>query len=129
MTVSNKNSVLTGILIIAVLGQSSSTLFYFGQTYNLQNTLQLRTHLNTPRMMDIVAVFTDTLIAAVLIALLLKHRSGFRKTNSIVHRLAVYTLGTGLVTGLWIIVGLIGSVVVPDTFFYLLIQLVVSRRE
>ena len=79
--------------------------------------------------MDAVAVFTDTLIAAVLITLLMKHRSEFKKTNSIIYRLIMYTLGTGLVTGIWMTIGLIGSIAMPNSCLYILVEIVASRRE
>ena len=127
--VSNGNYLLTCPLFLAVVGTSAVALAYFIQVYNFQFITQLDSAINTIRGVNAASAFTDTLMATVLTYLLLKHRSGFKKTNSIINRLITYTIGTGLVTGLWSTVGLIGAVAVPDSLLYVFIDLTIAKRE
>ena len=127
--VSNKNHLLTGFLITVVLAQLGVTLTYFGQVYHFTNSVQLLTVLNTERAMNALVVVADTLIAATLIYLLWNHRSGIRRTDSIIKRLVVYTIGTGLVTSLWGVIGIVGAQVMPSSFIYLLVALVMPKCE
>ncbi|KAL5530979.1 hypothetical protein ACEPAG_3855 [Sanghuangporus baumii] len=124
---SNKNHLLTGFLVIIVLAQLGVTLSYFGQVYHFTNAAQLLGALNTERAMNALVVVADTLIAVVLIYLLWNRRSGIRKTDSIIKRLVIYTIGTGLVTSLWGIIGLAGAQVLPSSFIYLLVDLVMPK--
>lgn len=124
--VSKGNYLLTGFLFIAVLAQFIVTVVCFAQIYTLQSVTQQSTVVNTNRAFNITAAITDTLIAAVLIHLLLKHRSEFKKTNSVINRLIMYTIGTGLVTALWAIVGFI-STVVSGSLFYLFVEFVIAK--
>ena len=128
-SVSNRNRILATVLGIAVLGNLSTTLIYFGQIYNLEDILQFRRFSTTERLMNGITAFTDTLIATVLIYLLLKHRSGFIKTNSVINRLIVYAIGTGLITCVWATIGLIGSFALPNTLLYLLVDVTFAKGK
>ena len=79
--------------------------------------------------MNCITVFTDSLLAVVIIWLLWRSRSGIKKTDSVVNRLIMYTIGSGLVTALWTVVALIGAEVAPQTFIYLLVDLVIPKCE
>ncbi|KAL5478277.1 hypothetical protein ACEPAI_2461 [Sanghuangporus weigelae] len=124
---SSKNNILAGVLSAAVLAQFSLTLTYYGQVINLNRIAQLDDAIHTELAMTGVAVFTDTLLAVVLIWLLRKARSGFRRSDSIVNRLVMYIVGSSLVTAMCVIVALISAAVAPHSFIYLLADLVIPK--
>lgn len=97
--------------------------------FNLTSFAELPKILNTERALNVVVLFTDTFIAVVLIFLLWKLRSGTKKTDTVVKRLVIYTISTGLVTSLWAIIALIGTEVKPDSFIYVLVDLVFPKCD
>ena len=124
---SNNNYPLTGFLVTAILGQLVASMYYSGRISEFSSFTQFHEVLDSERAMNAVVAATDTLIAVVLIYLLLKQRTDFKKTNGIINRLIIYTVGTGLVTAVWCIVGLIGTIVMPESFIYLLVDIVVCK--
>ncbi|EJC99656.1 uncharacterized protein FOMMEDRAFT_148554 [Fomitiporia mediterranea MF3/22] len=124
---SNKSKLLTAFLIILIAAQFTITLVYFGQIYNFTDFAQLFSVLNTERAMNAQVVVTDTCIATSLIVLLWRSRSGFRRTDSIINRLVMYTISTGLLTSLVGVVGLVGAQVQPASLIYLLADLIMPK--
>ena len=102
---------------------------YFGTIANFKLATQLSGVVNMELALNCVTLFTDTSIAAVLMFLLWRSRSGAgcKRTNTLLKRLIAYTIGTGLVTGLWTVVAVIGVSVKPDSFIYLLVDLVITK--
>lgn len=127
ISVSRKNYVLTGTLSALVLTQFAITVTYFGQVYHITQASELIRFINTERAAMIIFVVVDTIIAVVLSFLLYRMRSGVKKTDSIVKRLILYTISTGLITSLWGVVGLVGAFVRPNSFIYLLVDLVFPK--
>ena len=127
--VSKKNLVLTGVLTIAVLGQLVMNLFYVGMIYNERNLLLLSKHLSVEIVLNCVIAFTDTLLSVVVIWLLRNSRCGFQRTDSIINRLVLYTIGTGLVTSVWMIIALIASSIAPHSLIYALADLTLPKCQ
>ena len=127
--VSNRSYPLTCVLLIPVAATFAVSLAYFVQVYNFEYNAQLDSAINTIRGVNAASTSTDMLIAAVLTYLLLKHRSGLKKTDSIVNRLIIYAVCTGSVTALWSIIGLIGAVAIPSSFLYVFIDMTIAKCE
>ncbi|EJD02009.1 uncharacterized protein FOMMEDRAFT_29124 [Fomitiporia mediterranea MF3/22] len=124
---SNNNWLVIGALSAAILAHFSIIIAYFGQIYHFTQFTQLLSVINTERAMNAVVAAMEFFISAVLVSLLWKHRSRVRKTDSVVQRLILYTINTGLITGLWAVVALIGAVVKPDSLIYLLVDFVIPK--
>ncbi|KIY65916.1 hypothetical protein CYLTODRAFT_49303 [Cylindrobasidium torrendii FP15055 ss-10] len=58
----------------------------------------------------------DIIIAATMIWILLKHRTGFKNTNSVITRLVVYCINSGLLTSICALGTLIALRVAPKTY-------------
>lgn len=71
----------------------------------------------------------DTVLAATLCYYLYIRRSGFKKTDTALNRLMMYSMGSGLVTALAGIVGLICAVVKPDAFLYMVPDMLMAKCE
>ncbi|KAL5514887.1 hypothetical protein ACEPAG_2203 [Sanghuangporus baumii] len=124
---SRKKHALRVILCVAVLAQFVVTTVFFAQIHNFSNILQFMGVVNTELVMSCIALATDTLLAGVLIWLLWKARSGFHRSDSIINRLVIYTVDSGLVTAFWATVAVIGTRVAPNSFIYLLVDLVMPK--
>ena len=103
-------------------------LVYFGKAIHFKSFAQLLTIKEITRSINIVNAVADASIAAVLVFLLQKSRTGFRTSETIINRLIIFTVNTGLLTGCTAIVCLIMNIVFPDTFLYILFYLMTSRR-
>ena len=126
---SNKNRVLVGVFSTAVLGQFVATVVYFGQMNNFNEVKQLNQIVVTEVAMKSTMAFTDSLLASVLVWYLWKGRSGFKRTDSIINRLVMYTIGTGLLTSFWMIAALISAELSPHSFIYLVADLTLPKRK
>ena len=126
--VSKKNKAITGVLCLAILIQFAITTAYYAQIYNVTLVTQLQEAVHTELAMNYIVVCTDTLLAGVLVWLLYKSRSGVKSTDSIVNKVILYTIGSGLVPALWAMVAAIGAQVAPRSVIYLLVDLVIPKR-
>lgn len=118
-----------GALIIAVLAQFALALVYVVQVAPINGIALLHEVAPLELVMGAVMAFTDTFIAVVLVWLLLKSRSGLKKSDSIVHRLVIYILGSGFATAVCMIVALISAAVAPHSFIYFLCDLLVPKCQ
>ncbi|OCB91624.1 hypothetical protein A7U60_g1123 [Sanghuangporus baumii] len=125
---SDKNYVILGTLSIAVLAQFAENMAYFARIVNIRDIRLIGDNLLPIEFSTAsVTVFTDTFLAVVLIWLLRKARSGFRRTDSIVNRLVAYIVGSSLITVVCSLVGLIGATVAPHSFIYMSCGLVLTK--
>ncbi|OCB91622.1 hypothetical protein A7U60_g1121 [Sanghuangporus baumii] len=121
---SNKNRILTGALCVAVLAQFAVTM-----TYSIRIAI-VRENKLLPGMQlaaAATAAITDTYLAVVLVWLLRKARSGFKRSDSVVNRLVTYTIGSSLVTAVSALFALVSAVVAPYSSVYLLGDLLLPK--
>ncbi|KAL5478242.1 hypothetical protein ACEPAI_2426 [Sanghuangporus weigelae] len=126
-SLSNKSRILTGALIIAVIGQICITLAYAGQAVGFNSVPQLFATVSTERAMNATWVITDTFIAAVMVYILRERGVGMKRTDSILHRLILYSVGTGLVTGVIGVAAFIGSELLPNSLVYIFPDLLLPK--
>ncbi|KAI5115183.1 hypothetical protein M0805_006471 [Coniferiporia weirii] len=124
---SNRNFILTGVLAAFVLGQFAATTVYFAQVYHLPEISELTTVIRTERAMNSIVAITDIAIATVIVFLLRSLRSGVKQTDSLISRLVLYTVSSGLITSIVALEALITAVVLPKTFIYLISDLVIPK--
>ncbi|KAL5514828.1 hypothetical protein ACEPAG_2144 [Sanghuangporus baumii] len=124
---SNKNKILLGILCADILTQFVVATIYYGQIYHLTSWTQFTKVVHTELAMNCISVFTDTFLGVVVVWLLWKNRSGVKRTDSLVTRLVLYMIGSGLVTAIWTFVALIGARVAPNSLIYLMADLIFPK--
>ncbi|KAH8110221.1 hypothetical protein DFH11DRAFT_1547710 [Phellopilus nigrolimitatus] len=124
---SNKNIALTSIVTLLVIAQFTSTCVYYGRAYHFTEFAELETIFTITRTINILTALADASVAGVLITLLHKSRTGFRKSETMINRLILFTVNTGLITGLCAITSLITGIVLPNTFVYIFFYLCISR--
>ncbi|EJC98995.1 uncharacterized protein FOMMEDRAFT_23354 [Fomitiporia mediterranea MF3/22] len=120
------------IPLAVVLSLLVSSSFIISVVYTVK-ALRLKTFANLVQIFDlsrsinILGAASDVAITASLIWLLQRSRTGFKRSDSIINRLIMFSLNTGLLTGLDAIMSLITNTVFPTTFIYICFYVNVSR--
>ncbi|PAV19542.1 hypothetical protein PNOK_0447600 [Pyrrhoderma noxium] len=122
---SRKNYILTGVVAILVTAQAALLIAYFGLVYNFTVFTQLQDVIKVEHAINATQVAAELLLSGTLVLLLLRSRSGVRNTDSVIHKLVMYTVSTGLLTGLCAVVALITEFASPDTYAYVLLGLLI----
>ncbi|KAI5114995.1 hypothetical protein M0805_007761 [Coniferiporia weirii] len=118
---SRRNYILTTTLGLLILTQFVATVIYFAQVYHLTENAELMdpAEIITVRVLNVFATATDVSIATAMAFLLHSQRSGIRQTDTLISRLIIYSISTGLVTGVAGIAALVTAFAFPKTFIYL----------
>ncbi|KAI9460427.1 hypothetical protein HD554DRAFT_2028738 [Boletus coccyginus] len=123
---SGKNWPTTGSVMILVIGE-------FGELHAPKFNLQLQTfpQLDSLKALSMsvnaVAVAGDVLIAASLCILLQRSRTGFRRSDSLINKLMLFSINTGLLTSICAIASLVSIIAWPDTFIYIAFYFCLGR--
>ena len=123
--VSRKNYILTGVVAIIVTAQAALLIAYFGLVYNFTVFTQLQDVIKVEHAINATQVAAELLLSGTLVLLLLRSRSGVRNTDSVIHKLVMYAVSTGLLTGLCAVIALITEFASPDTYAYVLLGLLI----
>ncbi|KAK0453135.1 hypothetical protein EV421DRAFT_652306 [Armillaria borealis] len=124
---SNGNIWLTGGTYIVCFASFVSTMVFYGMTADYNEFAQLIPLHPYMHALNVLSAASDVIIAIVLVHLLRKQRTGYRKTNSMINRLILFTLNTGGICGLCAILTLVFNIVYPDTYIYMLFYIIVCR--
>ncbi|KAI1791134.1 hypothetical protein LXA43DRAFT_1094746 [Ganoderma leucocontextum] len=73
------------------------------------------------------AVVADMLTTSVLIFTLRRSRTGFRRTDTLINSLMLYSINTGLLTGIANCLALVFAIARPDTFIWIALEIVAVR--
>ncbi|KAI0325100.1 hypothetical protein GY45DRAFT_1438640 [Cubamyces sp. BRFM 1775] len=74
-----------------------------------------------------LAVSIDSIVTGVLIAALLRSKTGFKRTDSLIQTLVVYTINTGLSLSIAGILCFVFALVMPETMIYVAIGVVTTK--
>lgn len=77
--------------------------------------------------MNAMGAASDLAIALTLVALLHRARTGFRRSETIINRLILFSINTGLLTSMCAVLSLVTITVFPSTFIYMTFFVCVSR--
>ncbi|EJD00231.1 uncharacterized protein FOMMEDRAFT_148494 [Fomitiporia mediterranea MF3/22] len=124
---SNKNVILTGINILLISALLTVNLIFCGKAFNFTNFGQLATLQGLIIALNTLITLVDTVIALTLVVLLRRQRSRCKATESVVKRLIMYSISTGLITGLWSLIGLAGAIALPTSNLDAFVDLVLPR--
>ncbi|KAI0644108.1 hypothetical protein C8Q79DRAFT_130130 [Trametes meyenii] len=109
-------AVVTSLLMAAELGFSIAAAvkpFQDTFTFDFAKFAWLITAING------CAIPTDVILTATLMYILLRAKTGFKNTDSMLGTLIIYVINTGLLTGLVTITTLILSRLFPDRYYYI----------
>ncbi|KAJ6478518.1 hypothetical protein C8R47DRAFT_634464 [Mycena vitilis] len=124
---SNGNKWLTGIASLLVLGEFGCVLAYVAISLRLHTFVQLGELKVLSIVVNTLAAVGDVFIAATLCALLHRSRTGFHRSDTMIRKLTIFAINTGLVTSLCAIASLVSIVVSPHSFIYILFFFCMGR--
>ncbi|KAJ6617594.1 hypothetical protein B0H10DRAFT_2218530 [Mycena sp. CBHHK59/15] len=143
-TVSKNNKWLTGAALLFVLSEFAMILVYvsnpqvssnfgFFDNANLMNSIPWSNFSELPRVENLVIVVEtlaasgDLFIAGVLCFILLRSRTGFSRSDTMIKKLVIFFINTGLLTSLFAIGSLVALTVAPTTFIYIVLFFCMGR--
>lgn len=97
---------LTAFLLSLALGQFVLPMYYLYETYYITNIEQLANLQTTQTSLVAVRAATDMVLAVTLGFFLRRRRSGIKGTDSILNRMLIYSLVTGLIPTAWAALGI-----------------------
>ncbi|TFK32634.1 hypothetical protein BDQ12DRAFT_692231 [Crucibulum laeve] len=124
---SHKSIPLTGtilLLILSCVGCGTAWVIMSMQLHTYEELLRI-----SPLTITINALSTtvDVLIASSLCFMLHKARTGFKRSDTIINRLIVFVVNTGMLTTACAIASLISLVASPDTLIYATFYFCIGR--
>ncbi|KAI5116625.1 hypothetical protein M0805_009611 [Coniferiporia weirii] len=126
-TLSQKNVMLTGVLSLLVIVGFITTATYFGKGVQLTSFVDVVSIDWLSKLTNSLAAATDAIIAFVLIFLLHRARTGFQKSETMINRLILFTINTGLLTSLCAVLTVVFVSVYPNNYVYITVYFCVSR--
>ncbi|KAF8548702.1 hypothetical protein OG21DRAFT_1489164 [Imleria badia] len=124
---SNKSWLATGSVMSLVIGEFVLIVVYGVKALHLHTFAQLATLKALSMSVNAVAAAGDVLIAALLCTLLQRSRTGFRRSDTMINKLIVFSINTGLLTSVCAVASLISIAAWPDTFVYIAFYFCLGR--
>lgn len=115
------------IHILASVFDSLKYSAFYGVAGGFTEFAQLLPHTRFMHAINSLMAISDAAIALVLSFLLHQSRSGFRHTETMINRLIIFTINTGVLTGICAVMTLICNIAFPDTFIYMIFYILVAR--
>ncbi|KAF8729145.1 hypothetical protein AX14_006327 [Amanita brunnescens Koide BX004] len=116
---SNRNIWLTLIVASLVAAEFVCIVVYTSMAISLKTFTQLAGLKRLSITINALAAASDVMIAAILCTLLHKSRTGFQRSDTMINKLILFAVNTGLLTSLCAIASLISIVVSGETFIYI----------
>ncbi|KAG1813404.1 hypothetical protein EV424DRAFT_64540 [Suillus variegatus] len=124
---SNKNVIITASVMSLVIAELVIVVIYVAKALELATFTQVRQIKSWSMSINAVAAAGDILIAVLLCTFLQRSRTGFRRSDTMINKLMLYTINTGLITSVCAMMSFISIVVWPDTFIYIAFYFCVGR--
>ncbi|KAF9461393.1 hypothetical protein BDZ94DRAFT_1310667 [Collybia nuda] len=117
-TVSNQNVWLTSLIGALILANCACSIAFVIQSMQLTTWLQLLNLKGLSMTVNVLGAAADALIAGSLCYFLQRSRTGFKKSDTIISRLILFTVSTGLITSICAVASLISIILWSDTLIY-----------
>ncbi|KAJ7282060.1 hypothetical protein C8J57DRAFT_1299337 [Mycena rebaudengoi] len=124
---SNGNKLLTGIATLLVLAEFGCVLAYLALSLGLHTFVELANLKSLSISVNALAAAGDIFIATTLCGLLLRSRTGFQRSDTMIRKLVVFSVNTGLVTSACAFASLIAIIFAGKTFIYILFYFMLGR--
>ncbi|KAL0572883.1 hypothetical protein V5O48_009077 [Marasmius crinis-equi] len=122
-----RNWLITGLVVIIVLGQLGLSLAFTVKAFQLPNIFAV-SHLKTLGTVALAAiVLTDIAIAGALSFFLNRLRTGYRQSDTLVNTLVRYAVNTGAVTGAVSLTTLILYNLMPNNLVFIATYFILSK--
>ncbi|KAF9247140.1 hypothetical protein BU15DRAFT_69979 [Melanogaster broomeanus] len=124
---SNKSYLATSSVMVLVIGEFVLLLIYVGKALPMDTFVELAELKVLSMSINAVAAAGDVLIAIFLCVLLQKSRTGFRKSDTMINKLILFSMNTGLLTSICAVASLVSISVWPNTFIYIMFYFCLGR--
>lgn len=124
---SNKSIPVTVIVMSSVIAEFVLSITYVAKALPIQTFAGLLELKGISSAVNATTAASDVLIAGCLCFLLQKSRTGFRRSDTMINKLMLFSLNTGLLTGVFAVASLISISVWPDAFIYIAFYFCVGR--
>ncbi|KAI6164995.1 hypothetical protein EDD17DRAFT_1474132, partial [Pisolithus thermaeus] len=112
--------------VIAEFGEAITRQFPFSRiTHHTLTVLSVSKYKS--QFFNATTAVSDVLIAGCLCFLLQKSRTGFRRSDTMINKLMLFSLNTGLLTGIFAVASLISISLWPNAFIYIAFYFCVGR--
>ncbi|KAF8815682.1 hypothetical protein BYT27DRAFT_7155573 [Phlegmacium glaucopus] len=116
---SGRNIYLTGSSVILVAASFGTYILYIAKAAQLKDLPSLATIKSESIAVNVLSAATDLLIAAILCTLLNLSRTGFQKSDTIINKLILFSVNTGLITSICALASMVSILVAGNTFIYI----------
>lgn len=124
---SNKSIPVTVIVMSSVIAEFVLSITYVAKALPIQTFAGLLELKGISSAVNATTAASDVLIAGCVCFLLQKSRTGFRRSDTMINKLMLFSLNTGLLTGIFAVASLISISVWPDAFIYIAFYFCVGR--
>ncbi|KAI0339015.1 hypothetical protein BDW22DRAFT_1362361 [Trametopsis cervina] len=124
---SGGNRWVTSFIIVLVCAQLGSSIVYTYKGLRLTSLLQVDQLKLVGSLSLILGVVTDVVTAAALCWFLRNLKTGYKKDDSLVNRLTLYAVNTGILTSAVSLTTLILYNIMPDNFIFMACYFVLSK--
>ncbi|KAG2119080.1 uncharacterized protein F5147DRAFT_603244 [Suillus discolor] len=115
---SNKNMIATVSVVFIVIAELVIVVIYVIKAVEFTTFTEVRQIKPLSMSVNAVAAAGDILITVLLCTFLQRSRTGFRRSDTMINKLMLFTINTGLLTSVCAMMSFISIVVWPDTFIY-----------
>ncbi|KAH8115799.1 hypothetical protein DFH11DRAFT_1306223 [Phellopilus nigrolimitatus] len=124
---SNRNILLTGIVLLPVLAVFGTSFAYTIKALFLETLAEAAALKNLSMAVNILAAAGDILITLSMVSLLRRTRTGLRRADAMANKLIAYSLNTGLLTSICAILSLVTITALPTTLVYTCFYFILGR--
>ncbi|KAF8649291.1 hypothetical protein AX16_005895 [Volvariella volvacea WC 439] len=124
---SNRNPWVTTLVLVLVLGEFGCVVAFTAMAIHFRTFEELATLKDLSIIVNALAAAGDVLIAGTLCTLLHCSRTGFHRSDTMINKLILFAVNTGVLTSLCAIASLVSIVVAGNTFFYIAFFFCIGR--
>ncbi|KAI0807244.1 hypothetical protein C8Q74DRAFT_1362770 [Fomes fomentarius] len=110
-----------------VLAELIASIMYMATAINYTSFAELAQVKGLSVSMNVFAAVGDVLIAAILCTILHQSRTSFSRSNTLINKLMVFAVNTGLLTSICACISLITFWALPNTFVYITFYFLIGR--
>ncbi|KAJ3776862.1 hypothetical protein FB446DRAFT_242413 [Lentinula raphanica] len=115
---SKKNHVLAVVIMLIVLAQTACGTAWVIISLQLQTFQQLLGISGLTLSINALSTAADVIIAASLCFLLMQSKTGFKHSDTLINRLIVFSVNTGLATSICAVASLVSLIASPNSLLY-----------
>lgn len=124
---SNGNKLLTGVVALLVLGEFGAVVAYEYISLKMTTYAELATLEYLSISVNVLAAAGDVLIAGSLCMLLHLSRTGFQRSDTMINKLMLFAVNTGVLTSVCAVASLVSILAAGHTFIYIAFFFCIGR--